>query len=547
MKHFVFILLSVLYYLSVSAVADDSVVMTKYGPIRGIVTESFRRFQGVPFATPPIGQYRWKNPIPPSPWYDVKDCTNFTIGCAQSAHSLDVPKNTSEDCLYMEIWTPTVGKYSEPAAVMLFFHGGDFKQGGEGFEIYNGSWISSTTNTIVIITDYRLGVFGWLYYPGDPNVGLQDQRLAIRWIQDNAPAFRGDPTKVMIFGQSAGGESVLIHVSNTRVPESKMFTRALVESGPMALNYRDTSTAMVLAETFAYELGCLFGDMFCFQNKTTEEVLTAAKNTIVVPLDVSEAIMMWSPVVTGKDEFPEEPLKAFERGDIVKVPFAIGSNLDDGILFGWVISPSNMPYYEYIAIVTGIFQDEASIDAVLKAYPPDYNGDNRLVCSVMINDYMFLCDSRRVARLVEKAGVQNVYYYQFTRQPPFCPWPKSQSFCCNHVCHGDELAYLFHDTGNPYYWNLTGVDLQLANAMSNYWASFAMYGDPNQYNAPGVPAWPIYRAASDLSMNLTMPLNVVTGLNNDKCNVWDSVGYYHQSNVKKVLMERNIKFSNVVN
>lgn len=126
-QNLIFLVLLVLIVMICSSNGSEDVVYTKYGPVRGNVFPTFRNFQGIPFATPPLGKLRYKYPIPPSPWTDVKDCTNFTIGCAQTAHSLDVPWNTSEDCLYLLLWTPRVGKYQQPAAVMLFFHGGDFK------------------------------------------------------------------------------------------------------------------------------------------------------------------------------------------------------------------------------------------------------------------------------------------------------------------------------------------------------------------------------------------------------------------------------------
>jgi len=280
-------------------------------------------------------------------------------------------------------------------------------------------------------------------------------------------------------------------------------------------------------------------DLKCMQRKNTSEILTAADKTIGVPLDVSEAIMKWAPVVTGNKDFPEEPLIAIKNGHVVKVPFAIGSNLNDGWLFGYAIANNApLPAYEYIAIVSGIFHDSIeAITTVLEQYPADLEGDNKEVCSKMLNDYMFLCDSRRTASLLYEQGFRDLYYYQFTRQPIFCPWPAHQSFCCNKVCHGDELPYVFHDSGVPYPWNFTGVDLYISNATANYWASFAMYGDPNKYNEPGIPMWPLYDPKSDQNIDLNWPLKTVTQLNKKLCDIWDSIGYDHISRVPEVLKE----------
>eukprot|EP01130_Rhizamoeba_saxonica_P016655 TRINITY_DN7745_c0_g1_i1.p1 TRINITY_DN7745_c0_g1~~TRINITY_DN7745_c0_g1_i1.p1 ORF type:complete len:454 (+),score=96.00 TRINITY_DN7745_c0_g1_i1:400-1761(+) len=440
---------------------------------------------------------------------------------------MDVPTNTSEDCLYLEMWTPRVGAYKEAAAVMLFFYGGDFKEGGESFEIYNGAHMSSTTNTILVVTNYRVGMFGFLYTgQNDANAGIMDQRFTMQWIQENIHNFGGDPNKVTIFGQSAGGESVLIHMSSPDAGSAKHFSRAIVESGPISLNFKNTGVALELAVVFSFEIGCgLELDIECLRSKSTKEALQAARKALVIPLDISEAVMKWAPVVTADDDFPHQPINAFRSGKIVKVPFAIGSNKNDGTLFGWALSKTSLPYWEYIAIVAGIFQD-SDIITVLEAYPPNYNGDNRDITSTMINDYLFLCAARKTADLVSKAGA-DAYLYQFTHQPPFCPWPKHQQFCCDKVCHGDEMAYVFHDSGKPFPWTFPESDENLSKAMSFYWTSFAQYGDPNKFNTKDMVQWVKYSHLSDLSMNLKWPLEVVKNLNKGKCDMWDEVGYDH--------------------
>uniref|UniRef100_A0A6B2L168 Carboxylic ester hydrolase n=1 Tax=Arcella intermedia TaxID=1963864 RepID=A0A6B2L168_9EUKA len=528
--------------LSQEDLQSEQIVNTKYGPIKGLLFNNFRRFQGVPFAAPPLGPLRFKNPVRPGGWTNVLDCTNFTIGCAQTAHSEDVPKNTSEDCLYLQIFTPRLGKYKDPAPVMLFFHGGDFKQGGESFELYNGSFISGNTNTIVVITDYRLGIFGFLYngINVDSNVGLEDQRMALTWIQENIQFFGGDPNKVTIFGESAGGESVLVHLASPNATTANYFHRAIVESGPFALNFRTTTEGYVLAEGFAYELGCSIDDLNCLQSKTTKEILDAANNAPEVPLDISEAVMKFAPIVTGDNQLPSEPFDAFLSGKIKNVPFMIGSNLNDGRLFGWAISKTPMPAYEYIAIVTGIFHD-TWIPTVLEMYPANYSGDNRDITSEMLNDYLFLCDSRRALRYAQNAGLKDLYYYQFTKVPPFCPWPSSQKFCCDYVCHGDEIPYVFFDSGDPYPWNMTGPDSSLAQSMAYYWASFAVEGNPNVFNQPTNIQWPIYTQQNDISMNLNWPLATVTGLKKDKCDIWDQIGYDNLTKLIRALRKSNLK------
>jgi carboxylesterase type B len=237
------------FFGGAEAAANGLIVNTVHGPVEGLQVgdKGARRWQGVPYAEPPLGKLRWKNAIDPTPWTKTKDCKHFDIGCAQRAHSMDVPKNTSEDCLYLEIWAPPAGKYKEPANVMVWIYGGDFKEGGESFKLYDGKYLASETNTILVVTNYRVGNLGFLFTPHtDTNVGLMDQRFTLRWVQQNIKAFGGNPEKVTVFGQSAGGQSVLFHLSAPDAYTAKFFHRAIVESGPLSLNFKHPDAGYLL-------------------------------------------------------------------------------------------------------------------------------------------------------------------------------------------------------------------------------------------------------------------------------------------------------------
>jgi para-nitrobenzyl esterase len=190
----------------------------------------------------------------------------------------------------------------------------------------------------------------------------------------------------MIFGQSAGGESVLIHLASPNAYSASYFQSAIVESGPIALNFKYPDAALLLAEVFAWKVGCGIDDFACMQNKTTAEVLDAGSSSIIIPLDISEAVMQWAPVVTSDVNLPMQSLEAFESGELVKVPMMIGSNLQDGNLFGFAIAGGKpLPWWEYEAIVAGVFLYDA--DTVLQYYPSNQTGaDNVIVLSDMLNE-----------------------------------------------------------------------------------------------------------------------------------------------------------------
>lgn len=157
--------------------------------------------------------------------------------------------------------------------------------------------MASTSNTVLVVSNYRLGVLGFLYTTyNDANVGIQDQRFALQWIQQNIAAFGGNPNSVTIFGESAGGESVLLHFSEPTNPAAQLFHRGIVESGPI-LDFKMPLPAIELADSFVGLLGCVMGDLNCLQAPNISTILKAGDRAIIIPLSIGQAVMKWSPVV----------------------------------------------------------------------------------------------------------------------------------------------------------------------------------------------------------------------------------------------------------
>jgi carboxylesterase type B len=515
-------------------------VSTTHGPILGLDFSTYRQWLGVPFAKPPLGALRFTAPQPPTPWTSAYDARNHSIACAQSHNGPDTGTlNKTEDCLYVNVWAPPVGKYgSARAAVMLFWHGGDFKEGSNAFQIYDGRHIASTTNTVLVVPNYRLGVFGFLYAGGsggiDSNVAILDQRRALQWAFDNVATFGGDPHRITIFGQSAGAESVLLHVAAPAAPTAHIIKGAISESGPIDLFFKSPSDAILLTDAFAALLGCSSGtttpDAACLRSKSTDDVLKAADQAVIIPRGASEAVMRWSPVIDGLI-VPDQTMTAFANGKILPVPLMIGSNLKDGMLFAYAIAGNDhdLSWEEYAAIVLGLFQSDWYFD-ILNWYRPVFGGDNRPILSEMLTDYFMTCTARFTIRLAEKAGAAQTYLYRFSRGPPFNVWPKSQSYCNGQPCHGSELPYVYFDTGAPFPWNFTQIDTSLGLAISSFWTSFAATGSPGGN-------WPLFRNATSLSLELNWPLQQTQGLRDKYCNFLDKVGYIHGTGAKSAMIQ----------
>ena len=519
-----------MFCLCLSLVAlclSQPIVKTNYGPIQGLDMSDpvrnlkYRRFQGVPFATPPLGLLRWKNPTPPGSWGpEPLNCTFFDIGCAQRAHSLDVPKNKSEDCLYLEIFAPPENKFESSASVLIWMYGGDWHEGGESFKIYNGAYLASELNTVVVALNYRLEALGFLFPPsqswGDPNVGLEDQRMAFKWVFENAKAFGANSSKIAIAGQSAGGESVLIHVSNPENPAAKYFSRAIVESGPISMNFKMIPEAKTLSQSYAIALNCSDFTQECASSKTTEEVLKASQ-VINIPFSWSDLIQQWAPVVTNSTSFKMQPIEAFEKGLITPYPIISGSNQDDSKLFAYALTDKKMPSVEYVALVYGVFNKNISrVPEILDLYPPSIFGDNRPVLTELLTDYIFYCSARY--SLMKASKLVPTFSYVFSRVYPFCFWPKNQQYCCNASCHGDEIPFVFMDANGTFPWTFSEIDLNLATQMSIYWSAFSHTG------VPGV-GWPQFENSTLLNINFNNTIHVQKEYRKEYCDLLDTFGY----------------------
>eukprot|EP01084_Bolivina_argentea_P227407 384071_1 len=198
-------------------------VQTEYGSIRGFFNFESRVFRSIPYAAPPIGDLRWQNPQPPISWNGIKDCTGEVVGCPQKCtrnpplDSTECPLIQSEDCLYLNIWTSLTVTETSSLPVLLFIHGGSFWSGFGGGLLYNGSRMANETNVVIVTINYRLGALGSLY---DTSLGLKgnygylDQVYAIEWTYRNIKNFGGNPDQLIIFGESAGGHSVALHLLN---------------------------------------------------------------------------------------------------------------------------------------------------------------------------------------------------------------------------------------------------------------------------------------------------------------------------------------------
>src|ERR1700712_4103256 len=304
-------------------------VDTTYGRLRGAARAEHLGFLGVPYAEPPVGELRFMPPLSPSPWSGVRDALKF--GCVAPQDPLSVfpfraAAPESEDCLYLNVYTPAADNARRP--VLFWIHGGGFNHGAGSQPSYDGGPLAERGNVVVVTINYRLGALGYLYlgkHGGDAwgaatNAGQLDQIAALQWVRDNIAAFGGDPTQVTIFGESAGGVAVC---SLLAMPEARgLFCKAIAQSGT-ANRLPDTDSARELSTRFLHALEVPDADPAKLRAAPLEAILGAQRKL---------AGALWPPLVDGRT-VPQRPISALREGVARDIPLLVGSTRDEHKLF----------------------------------------------------------------------------------------------------------------------------------------------------------------------------------------------------------------------
>ncbi|MEV4759608.1 carboxylesterase family protein [Micromonospora sp. NPDC049559] len=462
------------------ATPDRSVVRTDLGTLRGTVDGDRRTFQGIPYAAPPVGALRWRAPQDPAPWSGVRDATAPGRPCAQQPSADPTVVDPREDCLYLNVTTPTAPGRDRP--VIVWLHGGSF-QTGTG-SAYDARRLAAAGDTVVVTVNYRLGVFGYFGLPGlagSGTFGLQDQQAALRWVRRNAAAFGGDPHNVTLAGQSAGGLSVCAQLTSPAA--AGLFDKAIIQSGsclldwpaglffglPAGSQWTDRAALETAGHRLAGELGCAEDDpetLACLRAVGRDELIAATTG-------VGQAAFALP--AYGNPVLPANPADALRAGAFRRVPVLSGSNLDEfrgflGAVDEW------LPYTaeQYAAALDAAFGDQAG--RVAAAYPVAAYADRPgLAWAAVATDRMWACPTLAGDRLL--ARHTPVYGYEFAeRHGPALddayPWGAS---------HGYELPYLF----DGIVWLRGTAQPELAGEMVREWSRFA---------ATGATSWPRVRA-----------------------------------------------------
>ena len=481
---------------------NEPTVKTLNGTLEGINESGVAEFKGVPFAAPPVGDLRWREPQPVKNWNGIRKAVQFGPRAMQLNVFGDMnfrSNGMSEDCLYLNIWTPSK-TFKDKLPVLVYFYGGGYIAGDGSEPRYDGE--SMARRGIVAITvNYRLGVFGFFSYPGltkesphhaSGNYGLLDQAAALKWVQQNIAAFGGDPKKITIAGESAGSFSVSAQMAS---PLSRnIIAGAIGESGSL-LGFSPTATL-----SDAEKAGTKFANsidknsLSDLRAMPAEALLNATKNTGYgsFPVDVDGYF------------FPTSPLEIYEKGQQAHVPLLVGWNSEE-MNYHMILGNEGPTLENYTKAVQKLYKGQAA--EVLKLYHAENDIEAVHAATALASDRFIAFSTWKWSDLQSKTGLKPVYRYLFSR-----PRPAMRSEMGNAVAnlaggvskdtsgakipprptatgavHSAEIEYALGNlpTNRVYDWQ--PEDYEVSTIMQSFFANFIKTGNPNGL---GVPKWP---------------------------------------------------------
>jgi para-nitrobenzyl esterase len=456
------------------------------GMVQGVVENDMMIFKGIPFAAPPVGELRWKAPQPVIPWEGVRNADKFG---PSPMSSMGMQRDASEDCLYLNVWTPAKSA-KEKLPVMVWIYGGGFSMGTSS--TFNGAPLARE-GVVLVTINYRVGKLGFFAHPDlsaenpehvSGNYGILDQIAALKWVKNNIAQFGGDPAKVTIFGESAGGISVSMLCAS---PLAKgLFRGAISQSGSSFGPIRPKSYPGENMKSLAQseKEGAAYAESV--GAKTIKDLRAMS------PAELSRQTVVtggaW-PIVDGY-VIPDDQYKLYEAGRYNDVALLIGYNSDEGDSFGFTEDPT-----QHVASVRERYEDYA--DQLLAVYPLV---DGKVVKATrdLGRDSAFGWGTWVWGRLQNKTGKQPVYMYYFDQDPMYRQGDRRYG---HRSPHGQDVDFVFQslrpNTSNP-------TDQALAKYMLKYWTNFAKYCDPNgKQRDPALPTWPLFKNDRSQVMVLT--------------------------------------------
>ncbi len=528
LKSLITIIISGVFLLSITTAyvfaADSNVVITRPsdpikvdgGEIVGISSADgeVTIYKGIPFAAPPVGNLRWKEPQPVVPWDGILDCKDYanyayqakakTMGPYTTEFRPETDKDPSEDCLYLNVWTKKISTEKRP--VIVYIHGGGNTTGYAGSFVYEGENIARKDVVYVSIA-YRLGIWGFMAHPElsaespygvSGNYGILDQIAALKWVKNNIAKFGGDPDNITVVGQSAGALDIQALIIS---PMSKGLFKNAVTMSYNIITDKMQPLAEKEAETAEQFKGKTLAEL---RPMSSEELLNYRYSSNLV--------------LDGK-VLPNNMLDAYKTGSANDVNLITGVVSQDAVLFSFLPKSDNIPFYmpmtavskeDYISIVKKVFGNLA--DKALEVYPA--NSFECIDKYNQINQDATIALQNFVGKARELKSNKPTYIYKFTH---LMPGPESLA---NGVFHTSDVPYWMNNFSpvKADYW--AGIDYKIGDKMSSYLVNFAKTGNPN---GPDLPKWDSYNSAEISYLEIGDPFTTVK-FSKEKYEFWQE--YY---------------------
>ena len=472
------------------------IVRTEAGLTQGAAPDAsgVAAFKGIPYAAPPVGELRWRNPQPAPRWDGVHQAARFGSACWQApvpGRSPAASPPQSEDCLTLNVWTPAAnGRAGRP--VMVWLHGGGFQFGSSAQPVYDGARLAAR-GVVVVSLNYRLGAFGFLAHPaldreapGSGAFGLQDQLAALRWVERNIGEFGGDAGNVTLFGESAGAHSVGILLAS---PLARgLFDKAIVQSGA----FWDSEHGSIISHETALQQGLALSARAEAPTAADLRAIPADRlNTLTAYDFVSDpALTAFAPSIDGR-LLRESPATALRRGRLRNIPLLGGWNDAEFALFTSRALP-HATAKEFNAAAAKLFGADRMAEFTM-LYPSHTPQELAASSNTLIGDLVISEQTWRLLGLHAQAHDARTFAYQFSYTSPYSPI----------AAHTADLPFVFGtltpQTFAPTASAASANDRHLSDVMMSYWTNFATHGDPN---GPGLPFWPAYAGSGSTVMRL---------------------------------------------
>ncbi|MFX0093311.1 MAG: carboxylesterase/lipase family protein [Candidatus Hodarchaeota archaeon] len=496
----------------------DPVVETKLGKIKGIQKQSHQEYLGIRYAKPPIKELRFQVPHPVAPWEEIYEATKYGPIAPQAwDDNPPISMKESEDCLFLNIYTPNADGKKRP--VMVYIHGGGFSIGtGSRGRLYGGN-LAKHGEMVVVTIQYRLGVLGFLYIDNiSPNLGLQDQLCALRWIKNNISVFGGDPDNITIFGQSAGGASVSYLLI---MPQAKgLFHKAIAQSGAISLKTLQMGNSYNNSRELLKRVNISPGNLDALQKISLNKLLSVHKKMTGGSI-LSEKLFF--PVLDGT-VIPENVYEAMRTGFAKDIPFLLGFNEDEFPIFASYLKSKKIQQFFVKSFINRILQKFGLSKSLIKNLLSDYRKELKKKDYIsnqeydqVISDVVFRIPITKQAEAHSESNA-NTYFYIFTYKAPNL----------NAAVHVLELFFVFgtietSDVSKEMKLINSLEERKLSKLMMDTWIQFARYGNPNQ---PNLPEWPVYNLSERATMVLNTSPKVVNGSMKVEREIWEKNGLF---------------------